>query len=101
MEVAWSVHGVPIRLTAERWLHIVEARDDLVGREDDVLSTVRNPDWITKGYRGSMMASSSQPFLREVPRRGIKYGRPRFATKRRSQNTSDIAATRSVPRETN
>ncbi len=56
MEVVWSVHGVPIRLTAERWLHIVEARDDLVGREDDVLSTVRNPDWITKGYRGSLIA---------------------------------------------
>lgn len=31
MDVAISVDGVPIRLTAERWLHIVENHDDLAG----------------------------------------------------------------------
>jgi hypothetical protein len=52
-----SVNGVPIRLTEERWAHIVEARDDLVDRSDEVLGVVESPDWITKGYRGSLVAS--------------------------------------------
>lgn len=56
MEIATSVNGVPIRLTGERWLHIVDARDDLVGREEDVLATVQSPDWVTRGYRGSLVA---------------------------------------------
>ncbi len=44
MNVAISVHGVPIRLTAERWLHIVEARDELAGRFDEVLVSVEAPE---------------------------------------------------------
>ena len=51
-----SVNGVPIWLTQERWLHIVEARDELVDRAADVLEAVRSPDWVTKGYRGSLVA---------------------------------------------
>ena len=51
-----SVNGVPIRLTDERWDHIVSARDELADRADDVLDTVRSPDWVTKGYRGSLVA---------------------------------------------
>ncbi len=31
MEIAISVNGVPIRLTDERWSHIVNAHDDLAG----------------------------------------------------------------------
>ena len=56
MEIAHSVHGVPIRLTAERWFHIVEARDELAGREEEVLAVVEKPDWVTRGYRGSLIA---------------------------------------------
>lgn len=56
MEIAISVHGVPIRLTAERWLHIVEARDELAGRIDDVLVAVEQPDWVTRGYGGALVA---------------------------------------------
>lgn len=56
MESATSVNGVPIRLTGERWFHIVDARDELVGREEDVLDTVRLPDWVTRGYRGALVA---------------------------------------------
>ncbi len=51
-----SVNGVLIRLTDERWQHIVEVRDDLVDRSDDVLEVVQSPDWVTKGYRGSLVA---------------------------------------------
>jgi hypothetical protein len=56
MDVAISVHGVPIRLTDERWTHIVEARDELAGRMNEVLGTIEEPDWITRGYRGSQIA---------------------------------------------
>lgn len=55
-QVAWSTNGVPVRLTAERWMHIVEARDELAGRVPDILDTIEKPDWITKGYRGALVA---------------------------------------------
>ncbi|MHC1599717.1 MAG: hypothetical protein ACXQS5_02720 [Candidatus Methanospirareceae archaeon] len=38
-----SVNGVPIRLTDERWTHIVENHDDMAGYYFDVLETVANP----------------------------------------------------------
>jgi hypothetical protein len=56
MDVASSINGVPIRLTGERWMHIVEARDELAGRAQDVLNAVESPDWVTRGYRGSLVA---------------------------------------------
>ncbi len=56
MEVAYSIEGVPIRLTTERWFHIVENHDDLAGHYDNVLSAVENPDLVLRGYRGSLIA---------------------------------------------
>lgn len=56
MHLCTSVRGVPIRLTAERWMHIVEARDELAGRLPDVLDAVERPDWVTKGYRDALVA---------------------------------------------
>ena len=56
MEAVHSVNGVPVRLTDERWAHIVEVRDELAGRQQDVLDAVAHPDWVTRGYRGSLLA---------------------------------------------
>lgn len=56
MHVVISVNNVPIRLTSERWMHIVEARDDLAGRMDEVLDTIESPDCVTQGYRGALLA---------------------------------------------
>ncbi|RME49890.1 MAG: hypothetical protein D6796_04130 [Caldilineae bacterium] len=56
MDIVLSIEGVPIRLTAERWFHIVENHDDLAGHYDDVLETVENPELILRGYRGSFIA---------------------------------------------
>ena len=56
MEVAYSVQGVPIRLTSERWFHIVESHDDLAGYYDDVMRTIEDPDLVVTGYRGSLIA---------------------------------------------
>lgn len=56
MDVVFSVEGVPIRLTTERWFHIVENHDDLAGYYDEVLETVANPDIVLPGQRGSLIA---------------------------------------------
>jgi hypothetical protein len=56
MEEAVSVNGVPIRLPAERWTHIVESHSELAGRIEDVLDAVSAPEWVTAGYRGALMA---------------------------------------------
>lgn len=56
MDIAYSVNGVPIRLTAERWFHIVENHDDLAGHYDDVLSAIENPDLLLRGHRGALIA---------------------------------------------
>ncbi len=56
MDVTHSVNNVPIRLSGERWAHIVEARDELAGRMDDVLATIESPDWVTRGYHRALVA---------------------------------------------
>jgi hypothetical protein len=56
MEIAYSVNGVPIRLTDERWQHIVNARDYMAGYYDDCLQVVESPDWVLQGYHGSLKA---------------------------------------------
>ena len=57
MEVAYSVNGVPIRLTYERWYHIVENHDELASYFHEVLDTVENPELIVRGNKGSLKAA--------------------------------------------
>jgi len=56
MDIAISRSGVPIRLTEERWYHIVENHDDVAGYYDEVLLAVENPDFMMRGYRGTLIA---------------------------------------------
>jgi len=56
MERVLSNNKVPIRLTEERWIHIVENHDDLAGHYDDFLDTVENPDMIVQGFGEALMA---------------------------------------------
>ncbi|MDI6736798.1 MAG: hypothetical protein QME42_11525 [bacterium] len=63
MEIVKSKNGVFIRLTVERWLHIVETHDDLAGYYDDVLGGVEDPDYIIKGYQEAIIA------LKEIKRK--------------------------------
>jgi hypothetical protein len=56
VDIAYSVNGVPIRLTSERWLHVTSARDDLAGYYDDCLQVIENPDLVLQGTRGSLKA---------------------------------------------
>jgi hypothetical protein len=56
MDVAFSRNSVPIRLTDERWFHIVENHDDLAGYYDEVLQTIEDPDLILRGHGGALIA---------------------------------------------
>lgn len=56
MDIAYSVNGVPIRLTEERWFHIVENHDDLAGHYDDILNAIESLDFVLRGYKGAQIA---------------------------------------------
>lgn len=56
MDRVRSVNGVPIRLSHERWTHIVENHNDLAGYYDQVLATVEKPDLVVRGYGGALIA---------------------------------------------
>jgi hypothetical protein len=56
MDIVTSKNRVPIRLTEERWFHIIENHDDLAGHYDDVLYSIEDPDYIIEGYRKALIA---------------------------------------------
>ncbi len=56
MDVAYSVNGVPIRLSYERWYHIVENHDDLASAFHEVLDSVQKPDLVARGSHGALKA---------------------------------------------
>lgn len=56
MDIALSKKGIPIRLTEERWYHIIENHDELAGHYDDVIYAIEDPDYIIEGYRNALIA---------------------------------------------
>ena len=56
MDIVKSVNDVPIRLTDERWVHIIENHDDMAGYYDEVLNIVESPDCVIKGYGNALIA---------------------------------------------
>ncbi len=56
MDIAESINKIPIWLTDERWVHIVENHDDLAGQYDEILGIIENPDYVIKGYGGALIA---------------------------------------------
>ncbi len=59
MDIAYSVNGVPIRLTHERWYHIIENHDDVASYFFEVLETVENPAFIVRGNKGTLKATKN------------------------------------------
>jgi hypothetical protein len=57
MNTIRSVNNIPIRLTDERWRHIVENHNDMAGYYYEVLETVENPKWIFEGDEGDIWAA--------------------------------------------
>jgi len=60
MDIARSVNGVPIRLTHERWYHIVENHDEMSGYFHDVLETVETPEFVIRGNGGTLKATRNR-----------------------------------------
>ncbi len=56
---AESINGVTIRLTDERWEHILDVRPFMDGYEEDVLGTVENPELILRAAGGVLVAVTS------------------------------------------
>ena len=56
IEKVLSKNDVPIRLTDERWTHIVEEHCELAGMQLEVLETVANPSQILGGGVGEFLA---------------------------------------------
>ena len=54
--ITYSVNHVPIRLTDERWGHIVENHNDIAGYYYDVLEAVENPTWVLEGDENELWA---------------------------------------------
>lgn len=56
MDVVYSVYGVPIRLTEERWQHIADNKPYMHGHYESVLRAVERPSWVLRGYAGALVA---------------------------------------------
>lgn len=59
-QVALSVNGVPIRLTAERWRHISEGHPDLTDKRGDILAAIRSPDLVQEGDFQTLLAAKGE-----------------------------------------
>ncbi len=59
MNIAYSINNVPIRLTYERWYHIIENHDYMASYFHEVLETIENPDYIFQANHGSLKAVQS------------------------------------------
>jgi hypothetical protein len=48
--------GVPIRLTDERWSHVIEEHCEFAGMRADVLETISDAERVVAGGHGTMLA---------------------------------------------
>ena len=56
LAIAISINGVPIRLTEERWEHIVDEKPYMQSYYEQTLDAVEEPDYILRGNAGSLIA---------------------------------------------
>ena len=56
MKIVRSKVGVPIRLTEERWQHVIKGHPELKSYQNKVLETVAQPDEIYQGAQGELLA---------------------------------------------
>ena len=52
LDIVKSIDDVPIRLTDERWEHILDEHSNMSGFYEQILSAVSYPEFITRGQRG-------------------------------------------------
>jgi len=61
MLIVRSRNGVPVRLTKERWQHIVRRHPEMDDQRERVLETVAEPDMIQQGDFGALLAIRFYP----------------------------------------
>ena len=79
---AKSKSSKSIRLTAERWFHIIESHDYMAGYFYDILETISDPDYVVAGKRHDLLAAKFYRKTRTLARsssllftrKGIKRG---------------------------
>lgn len=59
MLIVRSRNGIPVRLTEERWQHIVRRHPEMVDQRERVLETVAEPQWVQQGDYGALLAIRS------------------------------------------
>ena len=72
-----SKNGLKIRLTNERWKHIVLMHPALANKQKQILETVNNPDYIFQGEGEELLAvsrASQRAYLVVVYKEGITDG---------------------------
>lgn len=66
MLVVHSRNGVPVRLTEERWRHIVDRHPEMEDQQERILETLAGPDMVQRGDFGVLLAVRFYP---ETPMR--------------------------------
>lgn len=61
MLIVRSQSGAPVRLSEERWQHIVRRHPELTDQRERVLETVAEPDAIQQGDFGELLAIRLYP----------------------------------------
>jgi len=61
MLIVHSPNGVPVRLTEERWQHIVRRHPEMDNQRQRVLETLAEPDMIQQGDFGEVLAVRFYP----------------------------------------
>ena len=56
LDTVESINGVPIRLTDERWEHILDGHPFMSAYYEAMLSTIENPAFVLRGHNGSKTA---------------------------------------------
>lgn len=56
MIIVYSIENTPIRLTNERWNHIIRRHPELDGQKEKVLETINKPDFIQVGDMDDLLA---------------------------------------------
>ena len=56
LDIVESIDGVPIRLTDERWEHILDGHPYMSGFYEEILKAVGYPEFITRGQKGAKIA---------------------------------------------
>jgi hypothetical protein len=61
MLIVRSRNSVPVRLTEERWQHIIRRHPEMDNQREQVLETLAEPDMIQQGDFGELLAVRLYP----------------------------------------